>query len=114
MLEVKKTKSGKLCFELSHFQRDRVFDALLNFLESESVNILGLKIDSANAIARSLYYNVLNEFTNRTDFGLHNNAAAKWRITRSEAVSLMWLLRGYDHIMCLMEIKTGLHKQLQS
>jgi len=112
MLEVRMTKSGKLSFELTVIQREGLFSALCNFLEDESVKVFHLKLNSQEAINRGIYYHILDEFTNRIDFNLHTTKLRRFQIKRSEAVAIFWLLRGYDHNMALLEIKSSLHKIL--
>lgn len=111
-MQVKKTKSGKYSLTLSYIEREKVFSALINFLETESFNIVGVKFKTSEEVLRHVYYSILNELLICTNFHLNVNSEKKIQCTRGEAICIMWLLRGYSD-MTLLEIKSQLHKQLQ-
>lgn len=110
-MDVKKTKSGKLSFELSCVQREVVFDTLVNFLETESFKLMHVRMKGEPEILRHLNYSVLNEFILKNDFALSLNVTKRWTLKRSEAIALMWLLRE-DSRIAVLTIKSALHKIL--
>lgn len=110
---VKKTKSGKLSLTLSFFEREKLFMALINFLESESVAVMHIRFKKEADIMRVLYYSVLDRFLHNTSFDLLIGARADKKIitTISEAVAVMWLLRNHPD-MEMINLKSELHKKL--
>jgi hypothetical protein len=110
---VKKTKSGKLSITLSFFEREKLFMALINFLENESVNIMRLQLKKESDIMRVLYYSTLDRFLHHTSFDLLISARAEKKLIASisEAIALMWLLRNHDELE-MINLKGKLHKIL--
>lgn len=108
---VKKTKSGKFSFEVSWFLRSHIFSTLCDFLETESVNLMRVRLKTEADILRHLYYSVLNDFITRKDFQLSISKDTKWTVKRSEAIALMWLIRECD-VLPAVELKSAIHKCL--
>jgi hypothetical protein len=113
-MRVKRTKSGKYSFEVSNIERDSILFAICNFGEDESVKLNRLPMMKEAEVMRHLYYNILESLLKRLNFHLQSAASVKWVLTRTEAITLMWFLRNYDHDMQLLELKSGLHKSLQA
>lgn len=113
-MRVARTKSGKFSIELTNIDRANIFGSLCNFLESESVSLMNVRMMKEADVMRHLYYATLDHLINRQNFHLQTLANTKWICTRAEALALMWLLRSYDDNIALLELKSGLHKQLQS
>lgn len=111
---VKKTKKGHFSFALSYDEREAIFSALCNFLEEESFKLWRINMAKEAEVMRHLYYSTLDELIRRKNFALLTTDESKWIITRPEALALMWLLRHQDNNMAMLELKSGLHKQLHS
>jgi hypothetical protein len=109
---VKKTKAGKYSLLLRWHERDGIWGALANFLETESVKLMGLKGKSETEVMRNLYYAVHNELMLNKDWHLHENADKRILVSPAEAIALMWMLRNYDSDIILLRIKSDLHKLL--
>lgn len=110
-MDVKKTKNGKFSFEVTWFQRNQIFYSLLDFLETETVNLLKVRLNNEEGLMRHLYATYLNEFINRREFHLNNPAKIRWTIKRSEALAIMWVIR-LDNDLGVLELKSALHKSL--
>lgn len=110
---VKKTKKGRFTFALSYGQRDKIFKALIAFLEDQGVRMRLTRLTHEDGVMHHLYYTTLNEFLTSRDFSLVTAEEIKWTISRSHALALMWLLRHYDDDMVMLELKSGLHQMLQ-
>ena len=111
---IKKTKSGRFSFGLDRTEREKVFGALTGFLEHERVMMMKVALTKETEVMRMLYYSVLNEIMLRKEFHLHNNAERKMIFSLAESVALMWMLRHFDHDSSMLDIKSGIHKQLHS
>lgn len=110
---VKKTKKGRFSFAVSYGMRDKIFKALITYLEEESMQTRLIRLTHQEGVMHHLYYNTLNEFLTGRDFSLVTAEEVKWTVTRSHAIALMWLLRHYDDDMLMIELKAQLHKMLQ-
>jgi hypothetical protein len=113
-MRVKRTKSGKFIIETTNIDRTNIFDNLCNFLEDESVKLMNIRFVQEADVMRHLYYCTLDQLMKRQDFYLQSVENKKWTCTRTEAIALMWSLRHSDNNIDLLEIKSGLHKQLHS
>jgi hypothetical protein len=109
---VKRTKSGGFTFELSLAERQNIFNKLCNFCEDESVKLMHVKLLKEQEIMRHLYYSNIESLIKRLNFHLQTSRNFKWTINRAEAIALMWFLRNHDHNIELLQLKAGLHKQL--
>lgn len=96
--------------ELTYHVREDLFQALANFLESESIDLLSVPLKSESEIHRHLIYSVLDGFIHRTNFRLQQGNEVKISATRAEAVAIVWLLRSYEGDM--LWLKCELHKLL--
>lgn len=110
---VKRTRKGRFTFPLSYGLREKIFTALINFLEDEGMRMRLTQLTHEDGILHHLYYTTLNELLTSRDFCLITAQDIKWTITRSHAIALMWLLRHYDDDMVMLELKSELHKMLQ-
>lgn len=111
-MRVKRTKSGKFSLELTNLDRQQIFDLHLSFMEGESVNLMSVRLVKEADVMRHIYFSVLDHLFRRQNFQLQLGQSTKWICTRAEAIALMWLLRGSDNEIGLLELKTGLHQQL--
>lgn len=111
---IKRTKSGNISFGLDQTEREKIFCVLSSFMEHESVMQRGLRLNRESEIMARLYYSVLNEIFKRKEFYLHHNCIKKIIFTASQAVAIMWLLRHHDHDSSMLDVKSGIHKQLLS
>lgn len=98
---------------VSYGVRDKIFRALIGFLEEKSMHIRLIRLTHEDGVMHHLYYNTLSEFLTGRDFSLVTADDVKWTITRSHAIALMWLLRHYDDDMLMLELKSQLHQMLQ-
>ena len=114
-MRVRKTKSGKFSLEVTSLDRSTVWDALVSFMEGESVKMMDVKLDNEKNIMRHIYYSTLDQLIARIDFALFLiNVNKKWIVTRSEVIALMWLLRYEDSNMQILDMKAALHKTLHA
>ena len=105
-----KTKNGKFAFTLDYNSIDELRTWLLSFLETESVNILSVRVERNHS--RHLYYAVINSFFFRYHNKLHTyHKHEKFAITHAEAICLLVMLEGMALIE-LKEIRAQLHKLL--
>jgi hypothetical protein len=111
-MRVKRTKSGKFSCEVSNLERNNIFFAICNFGEDESLKLRMVPMMKDADVWRHLHYSILESLLKRLNFHLESAASLKWTLSRTEAITLMWFLRNYDHDMQLLELKSGLHKQL--
>jgi hypothetical protein len=108
----KKTKAGKYSLLLRWHERDGIWGALANFLESESVKLMGNNSKTETEVMRRLYYAVHNELMLKKDWQLNHHADKRVLLSLAEAIALMWMLRHYDENVILLRIKSELHKLL--
>jgi len=108
---VKRTKTGISC-RLSLAHREKIFNALINFLEPESVELMKVAPTTESDIKRHLFYLILDEMLTRKHWHLHSTREVNFLITNAEGMALMWLLRSHDENMHMLELKSGLHKLL--
>jgi hypothetical protein len=113
-MRVKRTKSGKFSIELNNIDRNNIFFSLANFMEGESVKLMHVKLMKEADVMRHLYYSTLEYLVERQNFKLQSPLNIKWICTRAEAIALMWALRSSDDNISLLELKSGLHKQLHA
>lgn len=113
-MRVRRTKSGKFSIELTFIDRNNIFANLCNFLEDESVKLMDVRMMKEGDVMRHLYYCTLDQLMKRQDFFLQSTENKKWTCSRAEAIALMWSLRNFDNNINLLELKSGLHKQLHS
>lgn len=111
-MRVKRTKSGKFSIELTNIDRNNIFAMLCGFLEDESVKLMSVRMMKEADVMRHLYYTTLDQLIKRQNFQLQSPANIKWICTRAEAIAMMWALRSSDNNIALLELKSGLHKQL--
>lgn len=111
---VKKTKAGRFTIALSYEMRDRIFQALINHVEIDALRMRILTLSTQDSVMRHLFYTTANEMLRGKDFRLTSPDEIKWTVSRAHAITLMWLLRHYDHYMPLLQLKSELHKTLQS
>jgi hypothetical protein len=111
-MRVKRIKSGKYSLEVSFHQRERIFSAICNFGEDESIELRRLEMLKEVDVMRHLYYNILENLLKRLNWQLHDAGSLKWTTTKAETIAIMWLLRNYDSDVQLLDLKSGLHKQL--
>lgn len=113
-MRVVRTKRGKFSIELTNIDRNNIFMMLANFMEGESVALMNVRLVKEPDVMRHLYYSTLDHLINRQNFQLQSPLNIKWICTRAEAIALMWALRSSDNNIGLLELKSGLHKQLHS
>lgn len=113
-MRVKRTKNLRYSFELSYSERQSIFSALSLYIDSESIAIRSVQMTNEDEVMRHLHYSVMTELLMRKEFKLHHHSPLRWILNRTEAIALMWLLRHYDTDLDLLELKSGLHKQLHS
>jgi len=110
---VKRTNSGKLSLNMSLTEREKLFGAFCNFLESESIVMWQFKVVKDEAdVMRRLFYHTLNEIMVSKEFKLQFNTFSKIQLTQSQSIATLWLLRDYDSDMTLLQMKGELHKTL--
>lgn len=109
---VKKTASGKFVFALEYNDREKLFMALVNFLETESVNIRIGGLKDREDFVRHLYCATLDELLQKHMGKLCSaNKIEKLQLKRSEALAITWLLRTHnDQVM--LDLKGSLHQKL--
>lgn len=110
---VKKTKKGRFTLALSFELRGRIFDALIDHIQSEAGRMRVLSLTHQGGVMEHLYYTTLGEFLKTRDFSLMSAEETKWTISRTHALALMWLLRRYDDDLGMLQLKSELHKMLQ-
>lgn len=111
-MKVKKTKTGKISIHTDLNERENIFDALVNFLEAESVEVRKVKLTKKEDVMRLLYYYTLNDFLTNKDFHLQTTDDKKISLNHPQAVALMWLLRDHDNTLSMLLLKSSLHKLL--
>ena len=109
---VKKTRNGKFSFALDYADREKLFMVLVNFLETESVNVMLTKLNDGTGINRHLHYATLDEMLQKHMGKLCSaNKIEKIQFRRSEAIALIWLLRDQDS-KPMLDLKGSLHQKL--
>lgn len=111
-MQVKKTKKGKISMLLDVAEREKLFGALCNFLEDESVKVSGTSLKTHQDVTRRLYYYTLNEILVGKPWMLESADEVKLSIAMSQAAAILWLLSDYNNDMTLILLKGALHKIL--
>ncbi|HYC87289.1 MAG TPA: hypothetical protein VEB86_18785 [Chryseosolibacter sp.] len=111
-MRVKRTKKGNFSIELTNIDRANIFRIFTEAIADESKILPTVRLIKEVDVMRHLYHSVLVALFNRRNFQLQNADDIKWTCTRAEAIALMWALRGSDDNIALLELKSGLHKQL--
>lgn len=109
-MRVKRTSTGRFTFQVTHDDRQYIFNGLLHFFEDQYFK--RGTFTTEGEVLHHIYFSVLQHFSNRINWLAHSFASARWNVTQPEATALMWFLRSYDHVPSLLELKSGLHKQL--
>lgn len=108
-MKIKKTITGKYSVTMSYELRLAVWEIMVNFLETESANLITVKIETE--LPRHLMANVLGEIVIEKSF--HLQAAWETRIIfkKSQALALVWLIRN-SKVLEVIDLKSQLHKLL--
>ena len=110
---VRKTKKGRFTFALSYELRDKIFRALIAFLEDETPRARLSRLVQRDEVMLQLYYSTLNDILTTRDFCHATTEEIKWTLSRTHAIALMWLLRQHDDDLPMLELKSQLHQTLQ-
>jgi len=108
---VKRTKGGVSLF-MDLNEREKMFGALCNFLEDESLKLNQIKLMTQAEVMRRLYYYTLNNLVIDKNFKLQLGKPMKMNFTLAESCALLWLLHDYDDDMVMLSMKSALHKLL--
>lgn len=113
-MRVKRTKNGSFNAELTFIDRKNISNAMCDFLESHQHQIHNIRLMNEADVMKQMYYSIINQLFIKKSIGDFSPETIKWKLTRAEAIALMWLLRTHDNNMSLLELKSVLHKQLHS
>lgn len=108
----KRTKSGRLSLNMSFAEREKLFGALCNFLEDESLKLNQIKMRTQADVMRRLHYYTLTEIVVDKNLKLQLGKPVKIIFTMAQSSAMLWLLHGYDDDMVMLSMKSALHKLL--
>lgn len=114
MIRAKKLAHGKISFKLDYVAADEISGLIMSYLETESVNILSVRIEKDPA-RWLMYYTVDELYRKHSGKLLSASTEHNYVLERSEALALVWLLRNEKNgpiITAAFELKTTLHKLL--
>lgn len=106
---VNKTVSGKFSFKLDYTDREEVATTFMSFIETESVNLLSIRIEKA--IDRHLFFNTALEFFTYKLKLVGARRYEKFLLTRSEAICFITIMEA-THSMTLKDVRAKLHQLL--